>query len=105
MEELFLKMNSFHFRAQVNISNLNKIFVKFPKIGLAENVNQNLNAGGYFSHYILAQVISLNLRHKGPRGPGAQNDESLWNVNSSYSQEFLNEKLAHLILRYLIWKQ
>ena len=66
--------NSFHLRCHGSISALDKIFVKFPKIGLAENVNQNLNAGGCFSHHILAQLISVNLGHKGPRGP---NDEIL----------------------------
>ena len=61
MEALFFE-NSFHFRGQVNISNLNKILDKFPKRGLAKNVHQNLNFSGCFSH-ILAQVFLLNLGH------------------------------------------
>ena len=64
--------NSFQLRAQGNISALNKIFAKIPKIGLTKNVDQNLDLSGYFSHYILAQVISVNLGHKCSSGPGAQ---------------------------------
>ena len=60
--------NSFHFRAQVNISNLTKIFVKFPKRGLAKNVHQNLNLSGCFSH-IFAQVFFAEPRALGPWGP------------------------------------
>ena len=64
-EEIFLKAD-FILRAQTNISTRTKIFVKFPKMGLAENVNQNTT----FSHYFLALVISMNLWHKGPGAPG-----------------------------------
>ena len=64
----FFKINNFHFRAQVNISNLNKIFVKFSKRGLAKNVHQNLNFSGCFSH-ILAQVFFVEPRAQGPWGP------------------------------------
>ena len=68
----------FHLRAQVN--NL--------KIGLAKNVNQNLNFNGYFSHYNLEQVISVNLAHWGPKFKISSK------VNSSFYHEFLNEKIS-----------
>ena len=79
----------FHLRAQVN-----KNFVIFLKIGLAKNVNQNLNFNGYFSHYNLEQVISVNLAHWGPGAPGAQNLKFHQKWILLFYHEFLNEKIS-----------